>query len=53
MKWQMHTNLFGNPAMDDITATALVDLVKMDNIKLLMTDLFLLLFTNESFTKDA
>lgn len=49
----MHTNLFSNPDMDDITAKALVDLVKMDNIKLLMTDLFLLLFTNESFTADA
>jgi len=44
LKWQMHTNLFRNPVMDDITANSLLNLVYMDSVKKLMTDLFLLIY---------
>lgn len=59
LKWQMHTNLFSNPIMDDITARSLVTLVHMDDIQKLMTDLFLLIYRQkpiqtviEDFTRD-
>jgi len=47
LKWQMHTNLFRNPVMDDITGTSLLDLVHMESVKKLMTDLFLLIYQQE------
>ena len=59
LKWQMHTNLFSNTFMDDVTARSLVTLVHMDSIKVLMTNLFLLIYKQkpvvdviEDFTRD-
>ena len=53
LKWQMHTNLFANEFMDDITANSLVDLVHKDHIKVVITDLFLLMYQNKAFEKDT
>lgn len=44
LKWQMHTNLFRNPVMDDITGDSLLNLVHLGSVKKLMTDLFLLIY---------
>ena len=49
----MHTNLFANEFMDDITANSLVNLVHMDNIKVIITDLFLLMYENKAFERDT
>jgi len=42
----MHTNLFSNKIMDDITARSLVWLVHQEHVKKLMTDLFLMIYKN-------
>lgn len=47
MKWQMHTNLFRNPYIDDVTADSLLSLVHMQQTKNLMTDLFLLIYKQQ------
>jgi hypothetical protein len=46
LKWQMHTNLFSNKIMDDITARSLLWLVHQEHVKKLMTDLFLMIYKN-------
>jgi hypothetical protein len=49
----MGVNLFSNPVMDDITGEALFRLVKTDSIKLLMTDLFIIMLENKAFEEDV
>jgi hypothetical protein len=49
----MSINLFSNPTMDDITADALLTLVKKETIKILMTDLFILMLNNKPFEDDV
>ena len=42
----MHTNLFQNKMIDDVSARSLLWLVGQDHVKKLMTDLFLMIYRN-------
>jgi hypothetical protein len=59
LRWQTHTNLFRNDFIDKVTGRSLYDLVGYEKNKELMTDLFLMIYKQESvdtiikdFTRD-
>ena len=49
----MHDLLFSNPWIDDLTGKALFDLTQVPKYQELITDLFLLMYKQKSFTEDT
>jgi len=51
--WQFATNLFNNPYIDRVTPKALYDLIQDPNYKKLITDLLILMYTQQGFIFDV
>lgn len=53
LKYAMAELLFSNKWIDDLTGKALFDLTQVPKYQTLITDLFLLMYNQKSFTQDT